>query len=425
MRYRVVVRAHTARRDTAASVLVERALEAAGFDVFIASLRNFDWVMRLWKPHIVIVQTPGSALRVHEMYPDAKTVFLDAEGLQPETNSWATFWSQNPRHYEVIDRALLWGPALVEDMHQLMAGQDFSKVRVVGSPKFDLLQYLDRNRRPQKPPQSIGIVGRHPSINSHEGRPTIWGLHLKSNLDFTVSSIRAYHVQHQVVGRILRETDYTISLRPHPLEAIESYHRYVIPSFGAEYADRFTVDDRLDVAEWMLEQRALLSPTSTAYIEAYQLGVPFIIVDRISGMYDYNANYADICREWLESAFVPDSIDEAVALIIDAPNLDTRSPTMDSQLARFCGLPNKESSVARVVAAIIEMVAATPPKPSKGLVLPKILIEYLDEFIFRRAMRRNPMHANFNYKKGFHQPPDYTDDVLRQAGLQANGRTTP
>ncbi len=420
MAYRIVIRAHTARRDTAASVLLERALERAGFDVFVASLRNFNRVVKSWKPHIIIVQTTGAALQAYELYPDAKIVFLDAEGLQPEDNSWATFWSENPRHYEVIDLVLLWGPSLAEEMTRLMEGHDLSKVRLVGSPKFDLVDYVKKNLVPDPPPKSIGLVGRFPAINNHSGIPAIRGLHVKSHLDFTVNCCHAFHVQHQIVSRILKETDISISLRPHPLEDIESYYRYVIPSFGAEYEDRFVVDDRLDVAEWMSEQRALLSPTSTAYIEAYLLGIPFIIVDRISGMYDYNAEHAKVCREWLESAFVPETIDEAVQFILDSPNLDTSSSTMDRQLAQHCGLPNDQSSTSRIVSAIVEMVNDRPPQPAKGLALPKGLVHLADELAFRRAMRRDPLHANFHYKKGFHEAPAYIDAVLDQINSAAS-----
>lgn len=419
MARRIVIRAHTARRDTASSVLVARALRRAGYEVFVCSLRNFTWVVRFWKPNVIIVQTTGAALQAHELYPDAKIVFLDAEGIQPEDNSWATFWAKNPRYYEVIDRALLWGPFLVEEMSKLMGGQDLSKVRVVGSPKFDLVKYVRKNLMPATPSNSIGIVGRYPSINNHEGAPTLRALHVKSNVDFTISSCHAYHVQHQIIGRILEETDYTVSLRPHPLENIDNYHRYVIPTFGQQHAERLTIDDRLDVAEWMSEQRALVSPTSTSYIEAYLLGVPFIIVDGISGMYDYNADYANVCREWLESAFVPETVDEAMKLVIDAPTLDTSSSTMDKQLAQHCGLPNDAPSTTRIVAAIAELLTDDTPDSGSGLALPQRLLHLADELSFRRAMRRNPLHANFHYKRGFHHPPKYTDAVLDAFGLTA------
>ena len=422
MSRRIIIRAHTARRDTASSVLVARALQRAGFEVFVCSVRNLHWVVKYWKPHVIIVQTTGAAAQARELDREARIVFLDAEGIQPEDNSWATFWSKNPDYYDVLDRALLWGPHLVEEMSRLMGNQDLSKVRVVGSPKFDLLGYVRDNLMPETPSLSVGIVGRYPSINNHEGRPTIRGLHSKSNVEFTVSSCHAYHVQHQIMRRLLDETEYSISLRPHPLENIDNYHRYVIPSLGKQHAHRLSIDDRLDVAEWMSEQRALVSPTSTSYIEAFQLGVPFIIVDGISGMYEYNAGYADVCREWLESAFVPKTLEAAINLIIEAPTLDTSSPIMDNQLAQHCGLPSTEPATSRIVNAIVELLDEQPASLRKGLAAPERLLRLVDEFAFRRAMRRNPMHANFHYKKGFHQPPTYIDAVLDQVDLAARAR---
>lgn len=413
---RIAIRAHTARRDTASSVLIERALQRKGYDTFICSVRNFEWILKYWKPDAVVVQTTGSAIPARRLSPDAALIFMDAEGLQPEDNTWATFWSQNPDYYDVLDLAMIWGPMLVEEVKRLMPDADAGKLRVTGSPKFDLVRHVAAHRRPENPPKSVGIVGRYPSINNHDGFPTIRGLHVKSNLDFTISSCNAYHVQHQIIRDLLLTTDYTISIRPHPLEDISSYYRYVIPSFGKQYASRFVIDDRLDVADWMIEQRALISPTSTAYIEAYVLGIPFIIVDRISGMYDYNAKYADVCREWLESAYVPHTIEEASSLVKNAPDLNTQRPMMDRQLQRYCGLPGNTWATTKIVDEIDALMRKRGVTPSAWR-MPSLGADLLDQALFWRAQYRDPRHANFHYRRGYHLAPEYVDATLDEMGM--------
>lgn len=414
MKTRVLIRAHTVRRDIGMSALVEMGLQQLGYETFICSVHNFQRTLRWWKPHVVITQTAGSAHQAREILPGALVVFLDAEGYQPEYNSWATFWEKNQPYYDALDLILAWGPILGDEVRRLMPTSNVSKLHVVSSPKFDLLEHMRKSAPPISTRNSIGIITRYPSINNHEGVPAIRGLHVKSNLDSTINSCLAYHAQHTIISRILRETDFSISIRPHPLEDISSYHKYVIPSFGKEYSDRLSIDDSLDISEWIIKQRALVSPTSTAYVEAYLLNVPFINVDRITDMYEYNAVFAIVCRQWLESAYVPNTIDEAIELVRDAPNLSIRRPVMDQQISDYCGLPCSRPSTLQVLEAIHRLVVQHGTKLHRETGLPLALLGFIDDLLYRRLMLRDRRHKNFHYNRNYHKLPRHISATFQE-----------
>ncbi len=410
MTHRVIIRAHTARRDIAPAVLVERMLQRLGCQTFIASVRNFEWVMRKWQPQGVVLLAPGVARRARELRPDSQIIFLDGEGFQSEDISTVTLWRDEPEQYTSLDLCLLWGPIIREHMTNLTPQFDQSITRVIGNPKFDLIRYMPDSVKPDGEPKKVGILGRFPTINHHEGIPTIRGLWSKVNLDFVVNCCYAFHAIHNVVQRILDETDYIISIRPHPMEQVEAYRDWVIPSFGAKHRDRFEIDESLVITDWIAQQRAVIAPTSTAFLEAYLLKVPVINIDRLAGTAEYNAGYAQVCAEWQAAAYQPNSVEEAVDLIRKGRELEVHDAAIEKQISEYCAWEEGGSASWNAARMIVDHLDSTNPPDNKHW--PRSLVNLRDEISFRRAMRRNPLHHNFSYREGFHKLPDYYDSMI-------------
>ena len=74
MKKRIVIRAFTLRRDVAAAAVLAKLLERMGCEVMIASTRNFRRILKLWKPHAVLLNTVSEVETCMELTPEALSV---------------------------------------------------------------------------------------------------------------------------------------------------------------------------------------------------------------------------------------------------------------------------------------------------------------------------------------------------------------
>ncbi len=49
-----------------------------------------------------------------------------------------------------------------------------------------------------------------------------------------------------------------------------------------------------------------------------------------------------------------------------------------------------------------------------------MLVDLKDDISFRQAMYRNPLHANMNYHRKYHDIPDHIDEIVREIVAGAN-----
>ena len=79
-----------------------------------------------------------------------------------------------------------------------------------------------------------------------------------------------------LIHRIIDETEYNISIRPHPLEAPEGYDFMLTKK---PFKGRVEIDDSLDLAHWTAQQKVIVAPSSTSFFESYLLDIPVINID--------------------------------------------------------------------------------------------------------------------------------------------------
>ena len=92
LNYRILIRAFTARRDVAQSLLLKSILETMGCQVIVASLRQFETVIKLWKPHAVIINVQSVSVRVKKLMKDTFVILVPAEGGETGKFSIAQIW---------------------------------------------------------------------------------------------------------------------------------------------------------------------------------------------------------------------------------------------------------------------------------------------------------------------------------------------
>jgi len=282
-------------------------------------------------------------------------------------------------------------------------------VHVVGNPNFDLIKYMPERIKYDPGSKSIGVVMRFLSINDHAGRPTIQFLPNEGNLEDTIAQCKDFSGIINAIRMLLEKTDFTFEIRPHPLEQIESYKQYIRQWFGAKNAHRVTVDERVSFSQFAVRHRALLSPTTTSFMKAYLLKVPVINMDILCGTVDHNLE-VKLGDEWVSASLRPRNNDELVELLTTGLPKVEENEAIEQQLVEYCDYYGTESACHRA-ASVIAGMAKDADKP-KGVRLPAWLLDVLDGFSFRQAMRMNPLHHNMNYRRGFHKPPDNLEEMV-------------
>jgi len=409
-KYRVVIRAFTCRRDVAPLALFAKILEREGCEVIIAGVRNFRTTIKIWKPHAVVINTMGNALEVAKYSPGSKIVYLDGEGFQVPGKGNADYWAENPLQFEMLDLAMVWGKKIVEECHEVAPSMDFSKLHVVGNPKLDLVRFLPEAQKTKSKKKSVGAVCRFPTINDHQGYMPVRTLPNEGNLERVIIQCKAFVALINAIEAILENTDLNVSIRPHPNEQLETYYRFIKPRFGEKFKDRIEIDDSLVFPEWAAQQAALLSPTSTSFLESTLLGVPVVNLDYLSDSVEFNKEYAPVCEEWQAGGLMPENLDQLCQIL----NSDLQTPQVDAaveaQLRDYCDWYSGESACKNAADLVVELLKKDCPK--MGIGWPTFLVKLRDGISFYRAMRENPLHHNFNYKEKFHKIPKYYDQIV-------------
>ena len=357
----------------------------------------------MWKPHCIVSMVPGKSRK--DLLPEAYAVYWETEGYVEDNPTNGQYFFQNPDIFNNFDLFLIWGNYFEKDLENNIPNLNKSIVKKVGCGKFDYIKFSPS--LPLKKPElrnSIGVITRFSTINHHESIPAIQNMHNKSTYDYVVNCCHSYFYLHKVIKEIIEQTELNISIRPHPMEDVSIYEKKIIPSFGKNNIHRFSLDTTMEIADWLPEQRVVLGSTTTSFVEAYLVGIPFINIDRLSGTEKYNAEWASVCRKWQESAYMPESIEECISLIKAAETLTANSPIMEEQINSYFNWGADFSATYRAAEELVKFLNGNKTHDLKGW--PEWVVDSLDEVSFRRARTRNPMHVNFNYRKGYHALPE-------------------
>lgn len=408
-KYRVVIRAFTLRRDAASAILMARLLERQGCQVVIASGRNFLRSIRYWNPDAIIVNTASQINRCAEMAPGAAVVLWPGEGAQAMESSTPKAMTKMPGSYDKMSLALLWGRITEGFFHELFPGADHSKLVVCGNPRLDMAKYnteLPGIISGAAKIGNVGFIGRYHVLNRYNAIPAIFSLQYAHKREGVVWQVENFICMMSIIHRLLQETNLTISIRPHPMEAPEGY------DFVNEgpFAGRIEIDDSLDVAAWSARQRVIIAPSSQSFYESYVLGVPVISMDRLT-------DNAELIRRLTPHASMsqlvshnPHNLDDVISFVGSGVSAYTENAEIDKHLDEYHDWFSPHSALQRGAAAIMSMLHGHR-RPS-GLRLPTTLLESWDRLSFARAYWREPLHPNFNFHRPFHRPPAYFDRVL-------------
>ena len=202
---------------------------------------------------------------------------------------------------------------------------------------MDLIRYFPLSKIKSK--KTIGFITRFSSINHHEGITVLRNLELKEKVDFGVASIKSYYVMHKAINLILENTDYNISIRPHPHEALDPYYKYVLPSFN-KFKNRIEVDVNLFIPEWIASQKYIVSTTTTTFVESYVMKTPMINLDFISGIHKWSKDYGVIAASRIDASYLPKNFDDFIKLVKKRLSVK-KDKKIERQLEKNCNFNQK------------------------------------------------------------------------------------
>lgn len=408
MKHRVLIRVHCVRRDAAPMTLLAGVLERMGCETLLASVRSFDYSLKMWKPHATVVGTLGQASDVKRQFPSTKVIFVDQEGYKGPQMTHADQWSSVEKPNDKFDLAILWGRRVVDELKAAKTDVDFDKICVAGNPSLDLVKYMPTRLNCAADSNSVGFVSRFHNINDYHGHMVIRRLLNSGNPERTRIQISGFVALMEAARAILQNTNMQVSIRPHPMEQIESYQEYLHEWFG-DAARRVSIDTSIDFASWAARQRVIASPSSTSFILAYLLNVPTVNLDRISGTFDFNQAYAPVMSEWQEGAITPATMEEFCGIVKSDRLSVPHSDAIEKQLNDYCHWDEGGAACYRIARHILESLrTVTAPN---ALHWPKIAVEIRDIVSFHRAMRSNQLHHNFCHSSRFHETPAHFTEM--------------
>ena len=403
---KVLLRSISARRDGGYCLVLKALLENYDFKVFISCTRNFDFALKFWKPNIVILSNFFGVEKVKRIVPDSFVILLEGEGFDIVDSARADHSFQNNEYLKLYDLIFLWGDAQLNGFKKYKDKINIDNIYAIGNPKLDLIRYMPFNKIKNEK-KTIGFITRFSSINHHEGITVLRNLQLKEKVDFGVASIKSYYVMHKAINLILENTDYSISIRPHPHEAVDPYYKYVLPSFNNKFKNRIQVDENLFIPEWIANQKYIVSTTTTTFVESYVMKTPMINLDFISGIHKWSKDYGVTSASWIDASYLPRSFNEFIKLI-KKKLIVKKDKKVERQLEKNCNFNQNKSTLYNLV----QILNKTYKRKNTKLGFPLFFLEWYDKYLFKKTLKRNPLHKNFSYEKNYHKAPNYIRDYV-------------
>ena len=403
-KYKILIRLVVVRRDYSTFGLLTLLLKELGCKVLIVSSMNFTLALRLWKPDAVIVHNLASGKVANKIIPNVKIFFLDTEGFRVERLSHAKFFLDKSDYMKFFSNFFFWGNRIIREFKKFAPNLDISKIKIIGNPKLDMARYYEKNKF-KVINKTIGISTRFHVLNNHIGRPAIFSLaNNPEKYSYTDNQIKTFITLMDIMKKILKETDYKISIRVHPFEAIQGYQDNLKRWFGENNLERFEIDESLDFSEWVVRQRVVITPTTTAITECYLLNVPVINIDKIAKVITYNKNRDKVVNDWFKGVYLPNSISECLKMIKRKKINVKRNKIIDKMLIEYCDWHTDDYAAKISLNHILSQLNESVTHGYK-LYIPYFFMKKIISLIDRFRIFKNPLFKNFNYSSYFHSPP--------------------
>ena len=283
----IIIYVDNLRRDYLVADTLRQYLEKKRHKVFLVSRINYSFCLKYIQTDLVIIvknyfQTFSPKV-LGFINKKTTVILVDAEGAQtPERcKFWLEVYKMNVTDLSKrCDKIFTWNQNFINFMSKEINVPE-SKYSPSGSSKVNLAitcsKFLKKTER-----DSIGIIGRFLMINDFASRTTLENMSraFYEKDEFKMGSkgeILSLYVYLELIEELIKNTNYKISIRPHPNEKISSYKEIL-----KKYPDRITLSEKYeDFIEWMFKQDKLICTPSTSIIEPIICKIPIISIHNI------------------------------------------------------------------------------------------------------------------------------------------------
>ncbi|MBU1349448.1 hypothetical protein KJ781_05250 [Patescibacteria group bacterium] len=410
----VVIHIDALRREYVSSWLLGQKFERAGYRVIMTSRTSTSYLFRVFTPDVVILShvfVLSSAELTALIKRNVKVYINEVEGV---INDEAGIGSTYPAGY--IDYKLLAGIFVwsrwSRDWVIKHRNIDPQRVHATGSVRNNIVT----KRKDSQNTPAVGILSRFELINTFDGRHNFQNLleidpedeAYRWYYDRCGIDSEAFSIVAKVIG-ILTTKGIVVSLRPHPNENVSSYQ-----ALKQKFGPLFNVDASYDLNEWLSKVSVVIGPTSTAYTEAYLANIPIISTQGIQKCHYSGADCVRSINIFSKAAYMPKTIDDAVALCMNSSLSPVDSPELNDYFDSFYSIRKKTNPIDEIVGIVLRDVAAY--RFSERAVfrwLGPVLKYFIDvASLCRVAFTRHPFKSlrnirQYNFNTVLHRPSEY------------------
>ncbi|MBT8633202.1 hypothetical protein AOC08_04915 [Polynucleobacter paneuropaeus] len=405
------------KRDLSTCYILAKVLNKFGYKTFICCRRNFNFLLRYFEPKQLFLlgqvnMLPLQAINSFE-FENTFIYFMPAEGFAAN----GEYEQMYPKslNYDFIQTIFFWGKRPLEWFKNNRSYTKRNLLRRIGYARMSIAkEYAAIVERNQK---KIGFVGRFPAMNDLYKRGAIDFFlsddtvlereRLRLRQDVESKAISCYM---ELIDFIIKNTDYTISFRPHPNEDIRSYD-----GLAKRFGNRFEINQAFDVAEWMASCYSIIALASSSFIDAHEVKTPVICIDSIIGTTDSTLIFDPALDIMYEACHLPSTIEEAKTLLINNKLQSVSSKKFESVLDE-----NYRGETDAIFEGIIDEILVNTSKPDLVDHFYKYLINLFDFLFSTKCFINRENSLQFDYSYFYHPISISLKNISSTIGARIN-----
>ena len=332
---------------------------------------------------------------------------MPAEGFAYDTEYILMYPKESD--YNFLKSIFFWGKNSMNWFIQNRKIDDHNKLQLTGYTRLPIAESYSRNISENK--KRIGFIGRFPILNDIYERNTMTFCLIESLPEERAKVLARIEAESKAIiiyidlfQEIITQTDYIISLRPHPNENLTTYQKLI-----EFYGDRFEINNDFDVADWMSSCTKIIGLASSSYIDAFLVKTPVICLDFMLGTSATTQQF-DPALEWMyESCYLPIDKKTAIELLLEKNLKPISNMTFENLIdSDFKG---KSEIVFDTVLSRILLI----PMKSKifDFIIEKIM-KLIDFILATRHKLKSNNALQFDYSSSYHPVTKHLDMIAKE-----------
>ena len=399
------------RRDLLVANVLKIKLEKK-FSVYLVSRSNYKRILKLVTPDIYIIIKnflKNMENDIADTLKKAHTIVIDSEGAMNEER--ANFHLEHmainlDKILPYIKKSFVWNENFKKFINKHVS-HELNKIEVVGSSKVSLSFLCNKLKFPKRN-KKIGFVGRFGCINNFNLTTALETsitriFEVDEYRHGAIGELKVLEIYINLIKKILSETNYNISIRPHPNEYYDSWNILKKMDKRIEISEKYS-----DFLEWMNEQDVIITTPSTSMVEPLLNQIPIISIHKISDTSGLHAYYEDMLRPFRDNAIIPNNFEEIIELLNknEIKNPDFSAET-NLALKNYYNIDSENGKNA--ISKIIQYINTV--ETLKTNILKKIytsMVYFTINFYeyFKITLKKNKISSNYNFNYFIHNQED-------------------